>query len=205
MTKQYVLIGTRMFFGLLTLAALGSQLMVQIQSGFSLINFFSYFTNLSNLFAAVVMIFVAINSLRVPRSRPLHDSLRGASVVGMAVVGIVFNLLLRNVDLGGLLLWVNVVIHYVMPVAAVLDWLVDPPRSKLTLRRIAYWLIFPLCYLAYSIVRGAIVGFYAYPFFSPDQVGGYGGVGLYCIAIFVLFLIVSWLLLKLGNRFQQNL
>jgi carbon starvation protein CstA len=55
-TKQNVLMGARLFFGLLTLAAIATQLVIQIQRGLSVVNFFSFFTILSNLFAAVVMI-----------------------------------------------------------------------------------------------------------------------------------------------------
>jgi len=49
---RYTLAVYRLFFGLLTLVALGRQLLIQIQEGHSLINVFGYFTNLSNLLAA---------------------------------------------------------------------------------------------------------------------------------------------------------
>jgi hypothetical protein len=122
----------------------------------------------------------------------------------MALVGIVFSVLLRNEDLGNLLPWVNTVTHYIMPVVVVLDWLYQPPQSMLAVKQIVYWLIFPLLYLAYSIIRGAIVGFYAYPFFNPDKVGGYGGVLLYSVVILAVFLFVSWLLLTLGNTIKPT-
>ena len=48
------------------------------------------------------------------------------------------------------------------------------------------------------------MGFYAYPFFNPDKVGGYGGVFLYCVAILVVFVFVSWLLLMLGNKLKPT-
>jgi hypothetical protein len=202
--KRNILIGARLFFGLLTLAAIGRQLIIQIQSGFSVVNFFSYFTNLSNLFAAAVMIIGATSLLRHREPTTTDDIIRGTSVVCMALVGIVFSALLRDVDLGHLLPWVNTVVHYTMPVVVVLDWLYQPPQSKLAVKHIAYWLIFPMFYLAYSIIRGAIVGFYAYPFFNPDKVGGYGGVLLYSVAILAVFLFVGWLLLTLGNKLKQK-
>jgi hypothetical protein len=202
--KRYVLIGTRLFFGLLTLAAIGTQLVIQIQNRFSVVNFFSYFTNLSNIFAAVVMIIGAVYLLSNRAPTAIDDIIRGTSVVCMALVGIVFSVLLRDVDLGALLPWVNIVTHYVMPIVVVLDWLYQPPQSKLAVKQMAYWLIFPLLYLAYSIARGAIVGFYAYPFFNPAKVSGYGGVFLYCVAILAVFLFVSWLLLILGNKLSAT-
>jgi uncharacterized membrane protein len=91
-----------------------------------------------------------------------------------------------------------------MPIAAVLDWLYQPPKSNLALKQIQYWLIFPLAYLAYTLVRGAIVGWYPYPFLNSANVGGYGGVLLYSLAISVLFFVVSVVLIMLGKRLRRN-
>jgi hypothetical protein len=204
MLKRNILIGTRLFFGLLTLAAIGTQLVLHIQSRFSVVNFFSYFTNLSNIFASVVMVVGALFLIQGRRPTLTDDIIRGTSVVCMALVGIVFSILLRNEDLGNLLPWVNNVVHYIMPIVVVLDWLFQPPQSELAVKQITYWLIFPLIYLIYSIVRGAVVGFYAYPFFNPDKVGGYGGAFIYSVAILAVFLVVSWFLLKLGNKLRPN-
>jgi hypothetical protein len=170
------------------------------------VNFFSYFTNLSNIFAALVFLLGALALLR-RRERPLpvaNDLVRGAAAAAMAIVGIVYGILLRNEDLGTLLPWVNVVVHYIMPVAVVADWLYAPPTSRISLRQMGYWLIYPLLFLIYTLVRGAIVDWYPYPFLNPARVGGYGGVTLYAIAIFAAFLIVGWLLVALGNAQKRK-
>ena len=133
----------------------------------------------------------------------MDDIIRGTSVVCMALVGIVFTVLLRNLDMGHLLPWVNTVTHYIMPVVVVLDWLYQPPLSKLAVKQISYWLIFPLLYLAYSVSRGAIVGFYAYPFLNPDKVGGYGGVVFYSVSIIAVFLFVRSLSEMLRSTADQ--
>lgn len=204
MNKRNILIALRLVFSLLTLAALSAQLVVHVQSGFSVVNFFSYFTNLSNLFAALVMLIGAICVIQHREPTPTHDLVRGSSVAGMVVVGVVFSNLLRGHDLGSLMPWVNAVTHYVMPIAVVLDWLYQPPKSNLALRQIQYWLIFPLIYLVYTLVRSAIVGWYPYPFLNPANVGGYGGVLLYGLAIIVLFIVVSGLLITLGKGLRRN-
>ena len=178
MPKRNILIAIRLLFGLLTLGAIVTQLVLHVHSGFNVVNFFSYFTNLSNIFAAVVMIVGAIALFNRRQPTPTDDIIRGTSVVCMALVGIVFSVLLRNEDLGNLLPWVNIVLHYIMPVVVVLEWLIQPPHSELEVNQVVYWLIYPLMYLAYSIIRGAIMGFYAYPFFNPGRVGGYSGVFL---------------------------
>jgi len=204
-TRRTVLILTRLFFGLLTLAAIITQLTIQVQLRFSVVNFFSYFTNLSNIFALIVLLLGALFLIQRREATPTFDLVRGASVVGMALVGIVFGVLLRDEDLGSLLPWVNLVLHYIMPVVMVADWLYQPPTTKLVFAQTWMWLIFPFLYLAYSLIRGSIVGFYAYPFFNPAKVGGYGGVALYCVAILVVFLILIWLIMLLGNWRKRSI
>ncbi|MGI8854402.1 MAG: Pr6Pr family membrane protein [Thermomicrobiales bacterium] len=204
MTKRNLLIGARLCFGLLALIAIGRQLAVHIHHGYSVTNFFSYFTNLSNIFAAVVLLLGAFSLIQHRDLTVRDEIIRGTSVVCMALVGIVFSLLLRDQDLGSLLPWVNVVLHYIMPVIVVLDWLAQPPKARLTPTQAAYWLIFPALYLAYSIIRGAIVGWYAYPFFDPAKSGGAGGVALYCVAILAVFAVVCWLFILLGNRVVRH-
>ena len=212
MNKRSVLIVGRMFFGLLTLTALGYQLVYLAQLGvFNPANFFAYFTNLSNIFAAVVLLIGAVYLLQHRDPTPPEDMVRGASVAAILLVFIVYGILLRDIDLGNLQPWVNSVIHYIFPLAVLADWLILPPKSTLRVQQLGYWLIYPLAYLVYTLIRGAIVGFYPYPFLNPNPdpvhhtAGSYGAVALYCVAIFVAFLVVSWLLVLVGNRLQRNL
>lgn len=204
MTKRSLLIALRLFFGVLTLVTVGKQFAVQVQMGFSVINFFSYFTNLSNLFAAIVLIFGAFQLITHRQPSASTDLIRGMAVVNMVVVGIVFSVLLRDVDMGNLLPWVNTVLHYIMPIAVVLEWFFQPPRTKLGTRHVLLCQIFPLFYLVYTLVRGAIVGWYPYPFLNPANVGGYSGVAVYAIGIMVVFVVAAGLLFTLGNRFNKK-
>ena len=125
--------------------------------------------------------------------------MRGASVVYIAFVGLVFNTLLRDVDLGGLIPWVNAIVHFIVPIAAVVDWLIWPPRRRLPRSSVLFWMIFPAVYVAYSLIRGAITDFYPYPFFSPAIQNGYGGVAAYCAVMIVGFLVLAVLIRWLGN------
>jgi hypothetical protein len=185
----------RLLLALVIVAAIGQQLVLHVGASYSVLNFFSYFTNLSNLFAAFMLLLCVL-----ARSSESQDIARYVSAVNMAIVGLVFTVLLRNVDLGGLLPWVNFVLHYVMPVAVVLDWLLAPPASKLNARHALIALVFPAVYLLYVIARGANTGWYPYPFLNPANVGGYGVVAAYSLGIAIVFLITSWLLLVVGNR-----
>jgi FAR-17a/AIG1-like protein len=204
MTKRSMLIALRLFFGVLTLVTVGKQFAVQVQMGFSVINFFSFFTNLSNLFAAIVLIFGAFQLMTHRQPSAFTDLIRGMAVVNMVVVGIVFSVLLRDVDMGYLLPWVNTVLHYIMPIAVVLEWLLQPPKTKLGVKQLLLCQVFPLLYLVYVLVRGAIVGWYPYPFLNPANVGGYGGVAAYVIGIMVVFVVAAGSLFTLGNKLRDQ-
>jgi hypothetical protein len=177
----------------LALVALGIQLSVTIDHRLSVVNFFSFFTNLSNILGAVVLVYLAV--------RPgTGDLVRGAATTYLAITGIVYNLLLRGEDLGVLKPWINVVLHVVTPIVMLLDWLLDPPGRPVPLRRALWWLAFPLAYVGYSLIRGAVVHWYPYPFLNPAHPGGYARVLGFAVGIAVAFVAVIAALTQLGNR-----
>ena len=188
----------RTAFAALALVAIGRQLVLHVGASYSPLNFFSYFTNLSNLIAALVLLLLAfVGSLA---SNRLMVLIRFVSAANMTVVGLVFAVLLRDVELGGLLPWINFVLHYVMPVVVLLDWLLNPPAMPLRWNSLLLALVFPAIYLVYVVLRGMAIGWYPYPFLNPANVGGYAGVALYALGIAVTFVVAGGLLLALGNR-----
>lgn len=191
----------RFVFAGLSLAALLAQLfLVQIANGWSLVSFFSYFTILGNLFASIVFIVSAVRLARGQQSSTTDTAIRGAAVVYMVFIGIVFSTLLRDVDLGALLPWVNFVHHYLMPVVVILDWILWPPQRRLPWSVVGWWMVFPAVYVVFSLIRGAVTGIYPYPFFNPEASGGYGGVALYCA-----IMLIAFVALAIGGRAIGNL
>lgn len=163
----------RLGFGLLISAAIVLQLIMSIEQGRNIANFFSFFTIQSNILAAVVLITVGIGSLLNKKATPLFAMIRGAATLYMTITGIVFALLLSGLEqqLQVTLPWVNIVLHYIGPAIMLADWLVFPPSFKFTFQQTVYWLAFPVLYLLYSLIRGAIVLWYPYPFLDPIQTG----------------------------------
>jgi hypothetical protein len=194
----------RIGFGLLAVVAIARQLVVQIQLGFSVVNFFSYFTNLANAYAAAVLILRGCHSITGREVFRLGETARVASVAYMAVVGIVFGLLLRHVDLGSLRPWVNGVLHIAMPCVVVVDWLAAPPRKKLDFHILLRLLIFPAVYLAYVLIRGSQVGWYPYPFLNPARPGGYPSVVGYAAGIAATFVFVALMTITVGNKLMSR-
>jgi hypothetical protein len=187
----------RLFFAGVVLVAIATQLISLAGQGtLDPFNYFSYFTIDSNLIAAAVLI-VGAARWNLPNTDGF-DLVRGAAVVYMSITGIVFTLLLSNTDVDTAIRWVNTVVHELMPLVLLADWLVTPPSAKLQLRQGLLWLSFPLVWIVYTIIRGAIVHRYPYPFLDPVN-GGYGSVAVYCIAILVAMIVVSAITVGLAN------
>ncbi len=168
----------RLAVAALTLAAVGVQLSVGLQRDtFILANFFSFFTIESNLIAAAVFMLTGVAALRAT-DRSRFAMLRGAATLYMTLTGVVYFLLLRGLEasLQTPIPWVNAVLHYITPLAALTDWLIDPPH-RITFRRALVWLLFPAAYIFYSLIRGLVVDWYPYPFLNADE-NGYAQIAL---------------------------
>jgi len=186
----------RLFFGGLAAAAVITQYLhgANHAPGFQPINFFSYFTIQSNILAALVLLVAGLAGLFGRQGSQLA-LLRGAATFYMTTTGIVYALLLSGleVSLQTTIPWVNTVLHYIMPMAVLADWLVNRPARKVTFKEAALWLIFPAAYVAYSLVRGLVVNWYPYPFLNPAQ-NGYWHVALICACIAVALVGITWFL-----------
>ena len=165
------------------------------------VNFFSYFTIQSNLIAVVALLWAAA-TWRGPRSSTV-DFFRGAATTYMTVTFVVFALLLADADVDTAIVWVDRVLHRVIPIVLVADWLLDPPNVRTDRRRALWWVAYPMAWVLYVMVRGAIVGKYPYPFLDPAN-GGYGSVAIYSVAILVGMLLVIWAIVAIGNGMRQR-
>ncbi|KQM29164.1 hypothetical protein ASL10_00160 [Frigoribacterium sp. Leaf8] len=196
----------RFGFAALALVAVSAQFADTLENDYSVVNFFSFFTNLSNLFAVVVFTVGGVRTLRRRPGSRAWDVVRLIAVVNMVFVGLVFNLLLTEVA-GGVLPWVNVVVHMVMPVAVLVDWLVLPVGRRLPWAAAGLGLVVPVLYSVYSLVRGAVTSFYPYPFYDPEALGGYGPVALYMVVLLVALAVLSVALVglaRLAGRFWKQ-
>ncbi len=164
----------RIFFAVLAVVAIVAQLMQSIEANRSTVDFFSYFTIQSNMIAVAVLFWVALKS-DGGDGRLLRDIIRGAPVLYLGVTGIVFAVLLSDLPLVTVP-FANTVLHKLMPVVVVVDWIVDPPHPGVSFRKALVWLIYPVAWLAYTMIRGYLIGWYPYPFLNPARMGGYGNV-----------------------------
>ena len=162
-------------------------------------NFFGFFTIQSNIIGVTALFALVL----VPRARrsPLFDGARSAAVLYMAITGVVFALLLAGLqeDLQTTIPWVDFVVHKLMPVVLVADWLVDPPRHRLPRWTVLAWLSYPLAWFGYTLARGEVVDWYPYPFVDVSRIG-YDGVLGRSVVLAIGFAAAGAALLWFGNR-----
>ncbi|QWG33859.1 hypothetical protein E0M25_03630 [Bacillus mycoides] len=191
----------RLLLSLLAFSALITQFVTRAQvKPFNPVNFFSFFTIESNILGAVILLLSSVGTATFGRSEQF-GVLRGAATVYILTTGLIYFLLLRGLEesLQTAIPWVNTVLHYIMPLAMILDWVINPPTKAVTWKQAASWLVFPLLYVVYSLIRGPFVNWYPYPFLDP-RIGGYGRVLLYSIGIAVVIGAICGLVKMLGNR-----
>ena len=176
-------------------------------------NFFSYFTILSNLIAAVVLIVAAIWMLRTRRSATPEPAWLATALVCastyMIVTGIVYNLLLRNIAIAGISdVWTNETLHVIVPLFLLADVVFAPRRRALPWSTMLTAAAFPIVWAGYTLIRANFITgpahgspwWYPYPFLDPHLQGGYAGVAGYIVGIAAAIVAVAALVVWAGRR-----
>ncbi len=161
--------------------------------------YFSYFTIESTMIAAVALIVGGIMALRLLVDTVPYTMVR-MSVFSYAVVtAIVYNVLLRGIPDVGFVVspWPGELMHVWIPLFIALDWLISPGRPTLRWTGLRYVVIYPLAWLAFTLLRGAITGWYPYPFLEPST--GWLSIAVYVLGISVLIVGLASLAIALSR------
>ena len=90
----------------------------------------------------------------------------------MAVVGLAYHILLAGIwKPVGFAWWADQGLHTAVPLLVALWWVAYAPKSGLEGRDAFKWLVWPIGYGAYALVRGFASGFYPYPFMDVSVLG----------------------------------
>ena len=168
---------------------------------FKPVNVFSFFTIQSNL----LTIFVLLGLEFRPDTMVFRAAraIRPGVVLYMAMTGVVYAVLLApaSADVGLTAKWVDTIVHEIAPVVIVADWFLARPECKPVLADIRRWILFPVAWLIYTMIRGSIADWYPYPFLDPrpgkHNAGSWGVVIVMIAVVTVGVLAFSWLLAKL--------
>ncbi|GKY86969.1 Pr6Pr family membrane protein [Sinisalibacter aestuarii] len=156
-----------------------------------------YFTVLTNVLATLSFFVIAW------RGASLGPSWLAGLALWIAIVGVVYHLLLARLWAPeGLAWWADQGLHSAMPLLTLLWWLAFAPKAGLGLRDALLWLIWPLGYTAYALIRGAITGQYPYPFLDVTTLG-YGGVALNGAGLALAFFLAGLAVLGLARALTR--
>jgi hypothetical protein len=162
-----------------------------------------YFTILTNLLTACyysLRLLAPASTLGRWLARPTVGT---ALAMYLALVMIIVHLILRHlVTLEGWALLADDVLHYVTPLLFIVFWVICVPKRTLRWSDAWPWLIYPVAYLAYALIRGALSGFYPYPFIDVSKLG-YGAVAVNGVGIAVAFTLAAFLVVAIDRHWPR--
>lgn len=139
--------------------------------GTRLVRLFSFFTIQSNLFVLGTSIALFLD---IRRDGRLWRVLRFDALLGIVITGLVFETILAPLAFSYMRGWAVVAtigFHYIAPWATLIGWLIFGPRPRAGWTTAAWAFVWPLLWLVYTFVHGAITGWYPYPFLDVTTIG----------------------------------
>lgn len=165
--------------------------------------YFSYFTIQTSLLAIVTLSVAGYFAWTGSAETRVLNIVRLSTVTFTVVVTLVYNMLLRGLPdaaADGDYVWPilpNEILHVWAAIFMLIDWILSSRRINLRVRTIFWVLLFPLAWLAYSIVRGLMVDWWPYWFINPNEPAGGTGMLTYIFGIMLFLLTIAIALIGL--------
>ncbi len=153
--------------------------------------YFSYFTIQWTMICIVVLAVGGVLALRHPSDTVLYTKVRMSTLAYAVVTAVVYNVLLRGIPDEGFVVtaWPGEIMHVWIPIIFVVDWLFSPGRPGLSFKAIGFAVVYPLAWVTFTLVRGAIDGWFPYPFLEPAT--GFVSVATYVVAISAFVVVLA--------------
>jgi hypothetical protein len=162
--------------------------------------FLSYFTVTTNIIVAIC--FTALSFFKPGRPGNLFAkaSTLTAITVYILVVGLIYNVMLRGlVSPEGWARAADELLHVVSPLIFLCFWISFVKKSTLQYKQTITWLIYPLLYVIFIVVRGYLINKYPYPFIDVVELGYLKAI-LNAIIVLFIFWLLSLLLIFIGKK-----
>lgn len=132
------------------------------------LNRFAYYTIVSNLVVAFVSLRIASRDWR---ATPLNRVLMLDALAMIFVTGLVFNTMLEHTPSFTLRYAAAVALHDIVPVMTIVGWAIFARGRNIFVSTIFLALILPLIWLAFTLIRYAMIGWVPYPFLDATRHG----------------------------------
>ncbi len=198
MDRRVLIAAVRLGLAALALVAIAAQIASDAIAGaLQPVDLLSSFAIQSNLIGAVAFVTAAAGWRRGGGASV--DLLRGGAAVYLAATALVASPLLAGADAAATIPRAGTVLQVVLPAAAIVDWVVLPPLTRIPFRDSLLWLAYPVLWTAYTMLRGPAAGWYPYPLLDPAN-GGSGIVAARIVGILALEIAVCVVVSALSRR-----
>ena len=163
------------------------------------IRFFSFYTILTNILIALYSTFLLLKPDSGWGKYFSRPSVATAITIYILVVGITYNLILRQIwNPQGWDKVADELLHLAIPILFLVYWLIFVPKGTLKSGTVFPWLIYPLVYFIWTMIFGTLSGFYPYFFIDVNELG-FGKVLLNSGVLTSGFLLLSLLFVGLDR------
>ncbi len=167
------------------------------------IRFFSFFTILTNILVALYFTLTTFYHAQ-PQRRFNRPGFLTAVTVYITIVGLVYQIVLRALwTPTGMQFAVNELLHSVIPLLTIGFWYFYEKSKAIKYPEIAKWMIYPVVYLVFILIRGSFSDYYPYPFVNVTEVG-LQKVLLNSGVLMGVFVGVSFAFVFVGKRYGKN-
>ena len=171
--------------------------------------YFSYFSIQGTMICAVVLAVTGVRAWQGLSETKVLTLTRLSTTVYVVVISVVYNALLRGGagdirDAG--YHWPvvpNEIIHVWGPIVMFLDWLLVAGFASIRLRASFWVVVYPIAWLAFSVTRGNLDGWWAYWFLDPTDKGGVSQMLMYIFGICVLMIALGFILSLLAKALKR--
>lgn len=161
--------------------------------------YLGFFTILTNILVAKVLSSAVIGPRNALLRFYLRPGVQTAIAMSIVIVCLVYNIMLRQLwHPTGWLRVADLIVHDIMPPLFLLYWWLAVPKGGLRWSQVLVWQRYPAGYFFYVLLRGAVDGWYPYPFLDVNTLG-YGQVLVNAIAVLLAFVAVALILVALGR------
>lgn len=168
------------------------------------LQYFSFFTILSNILVALALTGPLLKPTRRLARWTASPAFRAAVTTYILIVGVVYHFMIAPYwRPEGLTLAVNLVLHYVMPIAFLLDWLWFTQRGDLRWFDPVKALVFPLVFGVWTLGHGLATHWWPYGFVNVDALG-LGRVLTVYGGLLAFFLLVGLALVGLDRALSRT-
>lgn len=161
------------------------------------IRYFSYMTILTNILVALVFIDELFGQPGVFFKKA---TVQAAVFLYIFIVGVVNHIALAGLQqLTGWQSNADTLLHYIIPVVYVSYWIFFAEKKPIPYKDIFLWVLFPLIYVIYTMIRGSFIHQYPYPFLDIDKLGLHQ-VLTNMLMVTAAYFVIGLLLIFLNNR-----